>query len=114
MDSFIDWRKNFIGKTAALAERQRGAAKRLVTMIVETTDIDVCNDEAILKNGECIGYVTSGGYAHYVKQSVALGYLPLDLAIAGTAVEIEINGEQYAATVLGKPLYDPDGKRIRS
>ena len=59
LDSFINWHKDFIGKTAALAEREHGLHKRLVTMTVETVDIDVCNDEAILKNGECVGYVLS-------------------------------------------------------
>lgn len=113
LDAFINWNKDFIGKAAALKERQSGPQKRLVTMVVETTDIDVCNDEAILKDGECVGYVTSGGYGHHVKQSIALGYVPAALAAADTALEIEINGEMFAARVLGEPLYDPQGDRMR-
>ena len=45
-------------------------------MIVDTEEIDVINDEAIMKEGQCIGYVTSGGYAHHVQKSIAFGYLP--------------------------------------
>ena len=83
-------------------------------MTVDTTDIDVCNDEAILKNGECVGYVTSGGYAHTVQQSIAFGYVPADLAATGTKLEIEINGEMYDAKVIDNPLYDPTGAKMRS
>ncbi|MCZ6579929.1 MAG: FAD-dependent oxidoreductase [Gammaproteobacteria bacterium] len=114
LDVFINWDKDFIGKQAALAESKQGPAKRLVAMIVETDDIDVSNDEAILKDGECVGYVTSGGYAHSVGQSMALGYVPVELAQAGTALEIEIMGDMYSARVIDKPLYDPAGNKMRN
>jgi len=114
LDVFINWDKDFIGKQAALAESKQGPAKRLVAMIVETDDIDVSNDEAILKDGECVGYVTSGGYAHSVGQSRALGYVPVELAQAETALEIEIMGDMYAARVIDKPLYDPAGNKMRN
>ncbi len=114
LDVFINWDKDFIGKQAALAESKQGPAKRLVAMIVETDDIDVSNDEAILKDGECVGYVTSGGYAHSVGQSMALGYVPVELAQAETALEIEIMGDMYAARVIDKPLYDPAGNKMRN
>jgi dimethylglycine dehydrogenase len=81
---------------------------------VDTDDIDVSNDEAVMKDGEAIGYVSSGGYAHHVGKSVALGYVPTALAKAGTQVEVEIMGRLYPAEILGKPLYDANGGRMRS
>jgi len=114
LDVFINWDKEFIGKQAAAEEQAKGPAKRLVAMDVETIDIDVCNDEAIMNNGECVGYVTSGGYAHTVGKSMALGYVPSDLAKAGTMLEIEINGQMYAASIIDKPLYDPHGEKLRN
>jgi len=114
LDSFIDWDKEFIGKQAAMEERARGPQKCLVSMTVETRDIDVSNDEAILKDGKCVGYVTSGGYAHRIGRSMAMGYVPTGLAKADTSLEVEINGEMYAARVIGKPLYDPGGEKMRS
>jgi dimethylglycine dehydrogenase len=113
LDAFINWDKDFIGKQAALEERERGPGKRLVAMTVDTTDIDVCNDEAILKDGECVGYVTSGGFAHHVGKSMALAYVPTELALAETTLEVEINGEMYAARVIDQPLYDPSGVKMR-
>ncbi|MCP4387741.1 MAG: FAD-dependent oxidoreductase [Gammaproteobacteria bacterium] len=113
LDAFINWDKDFIGKAAAIKEREAGPTIRLVTMTIDTDDIDVCNDEAILKDGECVGYVTSGGYAHHVQKSMALGYVPAELADDGTELEVEINGEMYPARVVGQPLYDPSGDCMR-
>jgi len=113
LDAFIDWDKDFIGKQAALAEHDAGPAMKLVTMTIDTDDIDVSNDEAILKDGACVGYVTSGGYAHHVQKSMALGYVPTELATDGTTLDVEINGEMYPAKVVAAPLYDPTGARMR-
>ncbi len=64
-------------------------------------------------DGEVVGFVTSGGYAHYVQRSVALGFLPCALIEQGRAVEIEILGERRPATVATEPLLDPAGQRMR-
>ena len=86
----------------------------MTVMTVDTNDIDVTNDEAILKNDKCVGYVTSGGYAHHVKKSIAIGYIPVELTNHGESLNIEINGKTYIANVIEKPLYDPDGKKMKS
>ena len=82
-------------------------------MIIDTDDIDVCNDEAILRDGECVGYVTSGGFAHHVQKSMALGYVPAALATDGGSFDVEINGDMYAAKIVAEPLYDPSGECMR-
>ncbi len=114
LDAFIDWDKEFIGKTAALEERRTGPDKKLVTMVIETDDVDVSNDEAILKDGVCVGYVSSGGYAHWVGKSMALGYVPPEHSADGTNLEVEIIGRTFAATVTAHPLYDANGSKMRS
>ena len=113
LDFFINWDKVFLGKDAALKEKKDGPKKKLVTMTVETKDIDVTGDEAIMKEGKCVGYVTSGGYAHHLKKSMAMGYLPINLAKNGSEIEIEINGDLYKASVQLEPLYDINGKKMR-
>ena len=112
MDAFIDWTKDFIGKAAAEAERATGPSQRLVTMVVET-DHDVVGDEAILKDGACIGHVTSGGFAHTAGVSVAMGYVRADLAEDGMALVIEIDGKMRPAGIALRPLHDPDGMLMR-
>lgn len=114
LDVFIHWDKSFIGKEAALAERKDGPKKRLVTLVIDTDDIDVSNDEAIFHGEECVGYVTSGGFAHWVGKSVAMGYVPTALATDGVEFEVEILGDRHAARVTSNPLYDPAGEKMRA
>ena len=52
--------------------------------------------------------------AHHVGHSVALGYVPPELAGDGEAFEIELLGEMKPARVVAAPLYDPNGGRMRS
>ena len=114
LDMFIDWNKDFIGKTPALAERKTGPKRKMVGLVIDVEGVDVSNDEAILKDGVAIGYVSSGGYAHYVKKSMALGYVPMEHAVAGTRVQVEILGQMYQAEIIGAPLYDANGANMRS
>jgi dimethylglycine dehydrogenase len=115
MDAFIAFDKeaDFIGKQAAMLEREQGPDKKLVTLVVATEGLDCIHDEAIFHNGTCVGYVTSGGYAHHVQQSVAMGYVPAELAQDGAVFEIEMLGEMHQATYTATPLYDPAGNKIR-
>ena len=113
LDAFIDWNKDFIGKESAEKERNNGPKQRLVALTIDSEEIDVSNDEAILKDGETIGYISSGGYAHYVQKSVALGYVPTEHSAPGTKVQVEILGEMYDAEIQNSPLYDPEGTKMR-
>jgi dimethylglycine dehydrogenase len=116
LDRFVDLDKNdFIGRDAALEEREEGPKRRLVTLVVDDDGVDVIGDEPVWRDGEVIGWVTSGGYAHYVGKSVALAYVPAAYAgveMAG-AFEVEILGDRRSATLARQPLLDPEGARMR-
>jgi dimethylglycine dehydrogenase len=58
--------------------------------------------------------VTSGGYAHYASKSVALGYVPAELACEVKGFEVEVVGRRRPATRAAEPLFDPSGSRLRS
>ncbi len=114
MDVFINWKKDFVGKDATIAARDAGPKTKLVTMVIGVDGIDVSNDEAILKDGLAVGYVSSGGYAHRTGQSMAMGYVSAECAAPDTTLEVEILGEMYAARILGAPAYDANGANMRS
>ena len=113
MDSFINWNKDFVGKAATEQFAKDGVARKLVTLVIDTP-IDVTLDEAILHNGEAVGYISSGGYAHHVGKSMAMGYVSSEYAVAGSQLDVEILGEMYKAEVQSAPLYDPEGLKMRS
>ena len=112
---FVDLRKNdFIGREAAAREKEDGGKLRRVTFVVDAADADVLGDEPIWHDGKVIGWVTSGGYAHYVDRSLAQGYVPKELAVDGAdGFEIEILGERRSARIQAEPLFDPEGARMR-
>src|SRR5690606_13382058 len=63
LDRFISWAKNdFIGRDAAMAERDTPPARKLVPFLVEADDADAVAWEPIFGGDEVIGFVTSGGY----------------------------------------------------
>ncbi|MBZ9765664.1 MULTISPECIES: FAD-dependent oxidoreductase [unclassified Mesorhizobium] len=63
-----------------------------------------------------IGWVTSGGYAHYVQKSMAQGYVPAALAEDESAglFEIEILGHRRPARINVEPPFDPSGEKMRT
>jgi dimethylglycine dehydrogenase len=115
LNRFVDLKKNdFIGREAAAGEHEDGGRLRRVTFVVDAADADVMGDEPIWHDGKVIGWVTSGGYAHYVDRSLAQGYVPKELALNGASdFEIEILGERRSATIQPEPLFDPEGARMR-
>ena len=111
LDFFIDWNKDFIGKESAKKDNSK---LKLTSLIIETDDIDVTNNEAVVKDGTSIGYITSGGFAHHVKKSVAYSYLDEEILKTNEKFQVEINGNFYNSTIIEKALYDPRGIKIRS
>ena len=112
LDFFVDWDKDFIGKKAALIEKKSGPSKKL-SVIQINTETDVSGDEAVMHNGECVSYITSGGYGHSVKKSLAMTYLPVNLIDSNAELEVEILGEFRKASIVMEPLYDPSGSKMR-
>src|SRR5450631_3735658 len=84
---FIDLQKaDFIGRTAALEEKEHGAPLGLLAFRVDAADADANGDEPIWHNGKVVGAVTSGGYGHSAQASIALGYVPSELAVADSEI----------------------------
>ncbi|MCT7667683.1 GcvT family protein [Shinella kummerowiae] len=104
---------DFIGKAAAKAERESGGELRLRTFILEAKDADVIGDEPIYLDGAVRGWVTSGGYAHAAGVSVAVGYVPKEIADIEAGWSIELLGEVLAARLQPEPLFDPSGAKMR-
>ena len=116
LERFVDLTKpDFIGKAAAVREKESGGVLRRVSFSVDAADADVLGDEPIWHDGKVIGWITSGGYGHFVEMSLAQGYVPVALAAdtKSGAFEIEILGERRRATILVDPPFDPEGARMR-
>jgi dimethylglycine dehydrogenase len=115
LERFVAYGKDadFIGKAAAIKERDTGGKLRARMFVVEAKDADVIGDEPIWLNGNVVGWVTSGGYAHNSGASMAMGYVPKEHANAETGWEIELLGERLKARVQHAPIWDANAERMR-
>jgi dimethylglycine dehydrogenase len=115
LDRFISFKKDvdFIGRSAAEAERHKGPDRTLCAFDVDSIDADVHGYEPIWHDGHVVGFCTSGGYSHFARKSIALGFVPTNSKREGLMVEIEILGKMCPARLITTPLFDVDGARMR-
>jgi dimethylglycine dehydrogenase len=115
LDRFVAYEKpaDFIGKAAALKERETGGSLRARMFVVEARDADVIGDEPIWLDGDVVGWVTSGGYAHNSGASMAMGYVPKEHADAEGPWAIELLGERLKARIQRAPIWDANAERMR-
>ena len=120
LDRFVDLDKDFIGRDAVAAVAESGPARKLCTWTVdvppgaEEGNADVMGDEPVWLDGEVVGWITSGGYAHHSDISVAMGYVPAEHADRTEGWQIEILGVMRDAKIQTEPIWDPAAERMRS
>ncbi|MGO9773966.1 MAG: GcvT family protein [Roseiarcus sp.] len=116
MDQWISFDKgDFIGRDAALKERDCGGAKGiLATLEIDAADADASGYEPVWRNGKRVGFITSGGYGHTIGKSIAMALLERDSAGVGTELRAHVVGVERGARVIARSPYDPTGRRMRS
>jgi dimethylglycine dehydrogenase len=114
LDRFVAFEKPaFLGRDAALRERDAGAAQRLVTLEVDAGDSDGSGFEPVWDGGRRVGFVTSGGFGPTIGKSLAMAYVSRELTAPSTALDVHIVGERRAARVIAASPVDPAGTRLR-
>ncbi|MEM1317885.1 MAG: FAD-dependent oxidoreductase, partial [Pseudomonadota bacterium] len=115
MDRWIAFDKgDFVGREAATAERDgNGAPRKLVTLKVNANGADASGYEPVWRDGNRVGFVTSGGYGHTLDQSLAMALVDREAADEGTELSVHIVGQERNATVIPPSPYDPEGLAMR-
>jgi dimethylglycine dehydrogenase len=112
---WIDFgKKGFIGRDAALKERESGAKRQLVTLEVAAADADPSSWEPVWRGGKMAGYITSGAYGHTVGKSIGMALVDRDHAAVGTELATHVVGIERKAKVIAPSPYDPSGARMRT
>jgi 4-methylaminobutanoate oxidase (formaldehyde-forming) len=116
LDMFVKLDKGeFIGREALKRQKEEGISRSLACITVESGDAIPLGGEAIRSvEGEVVGYVSAAEHGHVVGKVIALAYLPVALAVPGTALEIGVLGQWRPATVVKAPLFDPNDERLRA
>jgi sarcosine dehydrogenase len=107
----------FLGRDALERQRRDGLKKRLVGFTVEAPEVVLLGRETIYRDGERVGWLTSGGYGYTVGKAIGFGYVrnpagvDLDYLRSGR-YELEVATERVPATLHLRPLYDPEMIRV--
>ncbi|WP_373282726.1 GcvT family protein [Allosediminivita pacifica] len=106
----------FIGERA-VAERRGALRKRLVQFRLTDPEPLLYHHEPLLRDGEIVGYLTSGAYGHHLGAAVGMAYVPCEgesaEQVLASRYEIDVTGTRVPAVASIKPFFDPKGDRMR-
>ncbi len=107
----------FKGRGAMEAQAAEGVRKMLAAFTVDPSVV-LLGRETIYRDGERVGWLTSGGFGYTIDRAIGYGYIrnphgvTADFVRDGT-YELEVATERVPAAVSLRPLYDPGMTRIK-
>ncbi|MEL7280912.1 MAG: FAD-dependent oxidoreductase [Pseudomonadota bacterium] len=108
---------DFIGKRAVAERKESGPHNRMVQFLLEEPEPLLFHNEPIVRDGEYVGYLSSGNYGHHLGGAVGLGYVPSKgekaADVLASTYEIDVMGTKVKATASLKPMYDPRSERVK-
>ena len=104
---------NFIGSSNLKELKDKQVRKLTALTFDDITDVAMGN-EPIFINNKVVGRIKSAGSGYTINKAIAYAYLPSELAMAESVVEVEIFGVKKIARIKSEPLFDPTGERIKS
>jgi 4-methylaminobutanoate oxidase (formaldehyde-forming) len=106
---------DFIGRDALLRIKERGIDHKLCTLMLAGEDyLSIYGGEAVYRGGEVVSRVRSGAYGFTVNRNIVYAYLPMELAVPGTHLEVEVFDTCHPAEVTRTVLVDPKGEKLRA
>lgn len=112
LGSFVRLKKgvDFIGREALAAQKEQGLTRKLVGIEMVERGIARQGYE-IAKDGQVVGFVTTGTFSPSLEKNIGMAYVPVALAELGTEVSVVIRGKAVQAKVVETPFYTPRYKR---
>ncbi|MBD3665699.1 GcvT family protein [Sulfitobacter sp. TSTF-M16] len=108
---------DFIGRDAVLRKKDSGLETRLVQFRLTDPEPLLYHNEPVIRDGEIVGYLSSGSYGHHLGAAIGLGYVPCKNETAAdllaSTFEIDVSGTRVAAQASLKPMYDPKSERVK-
>ena len=108
---------SFIGRDAVLRKKDAGLGKRLVQFRLTDPEPLLYHNEPVLRDGEIVGFLSSGAYGHHLGGAMGLGYVPCKgekpADVLASSYEIDVAGTRVKAEASLKPMYDPASERVK-
>ena len=108
----------FQGRDSLEVAKSRPCPRLLAGFTVADPRAVLLGRETIYRDGERVGWLTSGGYGYTIGKAIGDGYVRRDAGVDRAFVlsgryELEIAGERFPAEVSLSAFYDPSGERIK-
>ena len=108
----------FQGRDSLEAAKSRPCPRLLAGFTVSDPRAVLLGRETIYRDGERVGWLTSGGYGYTIGKAIGYGYVRREAGVDRSFVlsgryELEIAGERFPAEVSLGPFHDPNGERIK-
>jgi 4-methylaminobutanoate oxidase (formaldehyde-forming) len=108
---------DFIGRDAVLKRKETGPKNRMVQFKLTDPELLLYHNEPLIRDGEIVGYLSSGNYGHTLGAAMGLGYVPCEgesaADVLGSTYEIDVMGTRVRAEASLKPMYDPKSERVK-
>jgi len=109
---------DFIGRDAVLARKESGPKMRMMQFKLTDPEPLLYHNEPLIRDGEIVGYISSGNYGHTLGAAIGMGYVPCEgekaTDVLGSSYEIEVMGARVQAEASLKPMYDPKSERVKA
>ncbi len=110
---------DFLGRQALEALAGQPLKKRLMGFTVDDPSVVLAGRETILRNGEPVGYLTSGGYGYTIGKNIGYGYVRhadgvSDAYLTSGTYELVVAAEKTPATLHFGPMFDPAMDKIKA
>jgi 4-methylaminobutanoate oxidase (formaldehyde-forming) len=110
---------DFVGRQASAAIAAAPLKKKLFGFTVADPEVHLVGRETILRDGEPVGYLASGGWGYTVGAAIGYGYLRRDAGVtadwvAGGSYALDVANRIFPATLHDGPLYDPAMSRVKA
>ncbi|HXK34026.1 MAG TPA: glycine cleavage system aminomethyltransferase GcvT [Dehalococcoidia bacterium] len=99
----LDDEADFAGRAALERLKQAGVTRRLSCLLADGRGV-IRSGYPVLHGGRQIATTTSGGHSPTLNTSIAMAYLPKDLAAPGTALAVDVRGRTVPVTVIKRPF----------
>ena len=107
----------FIGRDAVLRKKAEGLNARMVQFRLTDPEPLLYHNEPIVRDGQIVGYLSSGAYGHHLGGAIGLGYVPCKgetaAEVLASSYEIDVMGTRVRAEASLKPMYDPKSERVK-
>ncbi|NDW54189.1 FAD-dependent oxidoreductase [Aliiroseovarius sp. PrR006] len=108
---------DFVGRDAVLAKKESGLENRMVQFKLTDPEPLLYHNEPVIRDGEIVGFLSSGSYGHHLGAAMGMGYVPCKgetaADVLASSYEIDVAGTRVKAEASLKPMYDPKGERAK-